>query len=154
MKRKAFAFLVHPRTQEDFFKKFPFFRILPRIIIDYLTCIMPPVVVSEITGLQDKKGHKIKGYIIAITMTARQMMKYRKKALNKIIQALEFAKKKDVGIIGLGALTASLTRGGLDLLEVSKDIKITTGRAYTVKTVTEYVTNVIQEFGFNKKTSE
>ena len=150
MKEKKFAFLVHPRGFEDFLIKFPWFRFLPESVLYFLTMHMPPVVVSKITGLKNKDGKKIDGYIIAITMTARQMIEHRERALKKIKQATKLAEKKGVRLMGLGALTASFSRGGLDLAGFSK-VGITTGRAYTVKTVTNYVKLVMEVMGFDKE---
>lgn len=147
---KKIAFLVHPRDNTDFLRRFPYLRFLPKSVIAFLTKNMPPVVVSKITGLISKEGHPIEGDIIAITMTAKQMMEDRPAALKKIIQASKFAERRGVGIIGFGALTASLSKGGLDVVPEVKNMGITTGRAYTTKTVTDYVKRCIEEFGFNK----
>ncbi len=148
-KENSFAFLVHPRNLEDFFRKFPYLRFLPKSIIYFLTRNLPPIIVSKITGLISKNGDPIKGYIIAITMTARQMMEDRNSALKQIVKAVKFARRKGVGVIGFGALTASFSKGGLDLVDVVNDIGITTGRAYTVKIVTDYAKKVIHDFGFD-----
>lgn len=57
---------------------------------------------------------KTKGYIIALILTAKQLIEYpkeqiRKKILNASIYALE---KLDVDIVQLGAFTTSVTNGG------------------------------------------
>lgn len=110
---------------------------------------MPPVAVSKITGLKDRNGNAIEGMIIAVTMTAKQMMEERDTARKKIIQASKFAERRGVGIIGFGALTASLSKGGLDVLPHLKTMGVTTGRIYTIKTVTDYVKKCIHDFGFS-----
>jgi fatty aldehyde-generating acyl-ACP reductase len=147
---KKIAFLVHPRDNTDFLRRFPYLRFLPKAALAFLTKHMPPVIVSEITGLTSKEGHPIHGNIIAITMTAKQMMEDRPAALKKIIQASKFAERRGVGIIGFGALTASLSKGGLDVAPEVKTMGITTGRAYTTKTVTDYVKACVDQFGFDK----
>lgn len=147
---KKFGFLVHPRGMEDFLRKFPYLRFLPRKVLDFLTMNMPPVVVSKVTGLKDAAGNDIKGEIVAITMTARQMMEHREKALKQIRRATLFAEKRGIGIIGFGALTASFSKGGLDLMDDIESIGITTGRAYTTKTVTDYVKMCVEKFGFDR----
>lgn len=152
MDKKKFGFLVHPRDRRDYFNKFPYLKYFPNFIVDFLTKHGRPVLVSKITGLRDKDGEEIKGYIIAITMTAKQMLEDRKHALKQIMRAVTYAKKKNVGLIGFGALTASLSRGGLSVGEKISGIGITTGRAYTVKTVTGYAKRCIEEFGFDKQT--
>lgn len=145
-KNRKFGFLVHPRGREDFLLRFPLLRILPSVCIDFLTSRFPPVLVSRVTGLRDKEGNPIDGYIIAITMTARQMTSDRKGAVRQIRKAVKYAEKIGVGVMGFGAMTASFTQGGKLLLDDVENLGITTGRAYTAKTVTDYAKKVITDF--------
>lgn len=147
---KKFGFLVHARSHRDLIRKFPLLKYLPRRVVDFIAIALPPITVSKVTGLKDKQGQDIPGYIIGITMTARQMIEDRDKALKKIVQACKYAEKKGVGIIGLGALTASFSKGGLDILPHLKTMGVTTGRAYTTKTVTDYVKTCVEQFGYTK----
>lgn len=149
---KKIGFLVHSRNHRDLIRKFPILKFAPHKLVDWIAITLPPIIVSKITGLTDKAGNPVEGYIIGITITARQMIENREKSLSKIIQACKFAEKKGVGIIGLGALTASLSKGGLDILPHVNSLGITTGRAYTTKTVTDYVKACIKQFGFDKST--
>lgn len=145
------GFLVHSRNHRDLIRKFPLLKFLPHKVIDWIAITLPPIIVSKITGLVGKDGKPIDGYIIGITITARQMIEHRDKSRAKIIQACKFAEKKGVGIIGLGALTASLSKGGLDILPHVTTLGVTTGRAYTTKTVTDYVKACVEQFGYDKK---
>ena len=147
---QKFGFLVHAREVEDIFRKFPALKIIPRGLLKIGMKYAPPIIASKITGLTTKESKPLDGYIFAITMTAKQMVEDREFALKKINQAINYAQKKGVGIIGLGALTASFSKGGLAINSKGKPIGITTGRAYTTKTVTDYVKQCIVEFGFNK----
>lgn len=143
---KKIGFLVHPRDRNDFIRKFPFFRYLPTSVVDFATMHFPPVVVSPITGLRNKQGDSIDGYIIAITMTAHQMTNDREGAIRQIRRAVRYAERKGVGIMGFGAMTASFTQGGKILTEDVEKLGITTGRAYTAKTVTDYAKQAIADF--------
>ena len=58
-----FAFLVHPRDNVDFLRRFPHLSLFPERFIAFLTRNMPPVVVSEITGLKNKDGKPIEGLL-------------------------------------------------------------------------------------------
>ncbi len=148
---KKIGFLVHARNHRDLIRKFPILKFLPNKLIDWIAVSLPPIIVSKITGLTNLDNQPIGGYIIGMTMTARQMIEDRQKATRKIIQACRYAEKKGVGIIGLGALTASFSKGGLDILPHVKELGVTTGRAYTTKTVTDYVKHCVEEFGFSKQ---
>jgi predicted amino acid dehydrogenase len=135
-----FAFLVHPRDLSDVFKKYPLLNILPNRLVEYfLIKFWPPVFVAKITGLKSKKeGIAIDGCVISIPMTARQMVENRELASRKILKAAIYAKKLGAEIIGLGALTSSFSKGGLDLID-NVDVHITTGHAYTAYNVTKNV---------------
>ena len=146
-----FAFLVHARNFQDIYRKYPFLKKLPNNMVGFLSRHMWPVVVSEVTGLRSlKDGHEIKGLVIGFTMTAEQMMSDRKQALKKIIDSAALAKKKGASIIGLGGLTSSLSKGGLEILN-KVHINLTTGHAYTAFTVASNVLRVVDMFNLSKK---
>ncbi len=146
---KAFGFLVHSRDIKDFLIKYPKLRFVPNRLLNFFVKQFPPIVVSKITGLKDKNENEIPGYLLGIPMTARQMMEDHTQALKKIKQALRLAKRKNISLIGLGALTASFSKGGKEI--ESLGVGITTGRAYTVKTVTDYAKKVLHLFSLPKE---
>lgn len=149
-KTYAYAFLVHARNHEDVARKYPIFKGLPRFVIESFTRHLWPITLSEIKGLKSKKGNKpIKGWVITIPLTARQMLENRKLALKRIVQASQLAEKMGAKVIGLGALTSSLSRGGVDLID-KVSIGVTTGHAYTAYNVTSNL-NVINNFLQNEK---
>lgn len=143
----AYAFLVHPRDGKDIYRKYPFLKALPQVVLEWFSHNFWPVVVSEITGLTSVAEKKpIPGYVITIAMTAEQMVHNRSLAVKRIVQALRLAERKGARIVGLGALTASVTRGGLDLVDAIPSIGITTGHAYTAHNVTQYVRELQTRF--------
>jgi len=148
--RYHFAFLVHTRNIHDVYRKYPFMKILPKRMVLIIARHMWPVVVSEVTGLKSlKTGQEVRGVIIGFLMTAHQMMEDRKLALKRIMDSTILAKKMGANIIGLGALTSSLSRGGLDIVN-KIDVNVTTGHAYTAHTVASNVFRVIQMFNLPK----
>ena len=151
MTEAKFAFLVHSRKTQDMFRKYPALKFLPLSWVDFGLKYWPPLVVSKITGLKSINGRDLVGYVIGIPMTARQMMEDRAHALKQIRKASKKAEKMGVGIIGFGALTSSFSKGGLDIVDEVNKLGITTGRAYTTKTVSDYVKKAINEFEFNKE---
>lgn len=142
IKEAEFAFLVHPRDLTDVSRKFFFAKNLPDYILNLITRFLWPIIGSKITGLKDKNGKDVLGYVVICPLTAKQMMKKRKLAKKRIIQTSKLAEKVGAKIIGLGALGASLTRGGLDLKD-EINIGITTGAAYTVKIVTDNILKIL-----------
>ena len=146
-----FAFLVHSRDLTDIHWKFPFTRRLSDKLVLWLAKHYWPVVVAEITGLKSLiDGRLITGVTIGFPMTAHQMMEERTLVLKKIIQSANLAYRLGAKIIGLGGLTSSLSKGGLDLLG-RVDIGITTGHAYTAHTVAQNVFRAASEFGLSKE---
>lgn len=151
-KEYQFAFLVHPRDIRDVYRKYPFLESLPHSFLETLLKFYWPVLLSRVTGLVSQKtGRELKGFILTIPLTARQMMENRSLALKKITQAVILAKKSGAKIIGLGGLTSSLSRGGFDLLEKKLDIAITTGHAYTAYNVEQTLLKLTNFLEINKK---
>lgn len=149
IKKKKIGFFIHPRDLEDFYIKYPLARYLPKKLVERISLLLPPVIVSRITGLIDKDGESIEGYVLAVPMPAHLMMEHRERVVKKMKQGIKLAKKKGIALIALGGLTASLSRGGLDVLN-SEGVGITTGRAYTVKTVTDYVISLCDKYSFDR----
>ncbi len=145
-----FAFIVHSRNYHDIFRKFPGFKWVPKKIVLFIMKHMWPITLSKVTGVKSiETGKDIGGYVLGITMTADQMLKNREYALKKIRQSLYLAKGRGVKIVGLGGLTSSMSKGGLDLLDIP--INITTGHAYTAYNVTQNLEKIAEIFGIPKK---
>lgn len=152
MKKIYYAFIVHSRDRNDIYRKFPALKHFPTFFVDYITKTIKPLFVSNISGLIDRDGNEKKGAIIGIPMTARQMLEDREKALYKIIQSVKMAKKSGAKIIALGAMTASLSKSGNDVVDRIKDVVITNGRTYTSINITSYVDYCIRFFNFDRNT--
>ena len=134
-----YAFLVHPRRIDDVYRKYPLAKFVPENILTVILRFYWPVVISYPTGLVSQKtGKELKGMVITIPLTAKEMLNRRDHALKKIIQALKLAEKSGAKIIGLGGLTSSLSKGGLDLVGKTS-LSVTTGHAYTAYNVTKNV---------------
>jgi fatty aldehyde-generating acyl-ACP reductase len=150
-KTYKFAFLVHPRNSNDVYRKYPALRVLPKKMMGFLLRWYWPVILSKVTGLKSQKsGKEIEGFVLTIPLTADQMLKNRKLTLRKIIKAVNLAKKNGAKIIGLGGLTSSLSKGGLEILSKVHNINITTGHAYTTYNVTQTFFSIANIFGVNK----
>lgn len=147
-----FAFLVHPRDLSDVFKKYPLLKPFPNSLVEFILLkFWPSVFVAKITGLKSKEGGElIDGCVVSVPMTARQMMEHRAIASQKILNAAVFSKKTGAQIIGLGALTSSFSKGGLDLIG-KVDVNITTGHAYTAYNVTKNIFELCDILSLDKK---
>ena len=148
-KKGGFAFLVHPRDLRDVYKKYPFFRLLPVHITEKILTHFWPVTVARIEGVKQKGGEQLHGWIISVPITAKQMMRDRELALHFIKKACSLAEKKGAALVGLGALTASFSRGGKDLKGDSK-VGIVTGRIFTSKIIVDTVEKAATALDLNK----
>lgn len=148
-----FAFLVHPRDERDAARRFGFAKFLPKFIVSLWTKHFWPVRLSKITGVKNlETGQETPGVIIACPMVAHQMLSDRTLAQKRIRQSVKLAEKYGAKVIGLGALTASLTAGGLDIEKETK-AGLVTGRAMTPLIVSRYVLDGLKLAKHNIKTT-
>ncbi|MEF8879308.1 MAG: hypothetical protein V5A64_02815 [Candidatus Thermoplasmatota archaeon] len=93
-----------------------------------------------------------RGYVIAIRYSPIEMMSLqREKIRNSILKALIFAQENlDVNIIQLGALTTSVTNGGL-WLQDKKDYEgyLTHGDSYTAAVTCQSVKKILNELSID-----
>lgn len=147
-KVKDYAFIVHPRGLEDVFLKFLWLKYLPKSMIFFITKHLWPITVAGIKGFKDEAGKELNGIIIATPLTAEQLLANRSLARRKIIRAAKAADKREVKIIGLGAMSTSLTDGGQ---AVKGKIKagITTGHALTSWSVATHLLQAAEKLGIS-----
>lgn len=119
IKEYEFAWMVHPRSMEDFYRKFPLGKFLPDKIVRCICKILWPIVVSEITGVIDKNGMQRKGCIISIALLPEQIIENRELAEKRILQALKLAERMDIKITALAAYNSVITKGGLTIKDKS-----------------------------------
>ncbi|MBP9759874.1 MAG: hypothetical protein KBD24_00710 [Candidatus Pacebacteria bacterium] len=144
-----YAFLVHPRDVADVHAKYPFLRHVGEGATLWLMKHFWPVRVAPIHGLLSNKGEELHGWVLACPYTATQLMEDRELARRAILATARLARKFGAKVIGLGALTASLSRGGLDVSEHIKDVTVVTGRFYTVVNICGLVHKSVEALGLD-----
>lgn len=144
-----FAFLVHPRDVRDIHRRLPFLKSTPQWCTTWTTRHLWPIRVAPITGLELPSGELLRGAVIAAATPADLMMQDRELALRRILQAARLAKLYGARYVGLGALTASLSRGGVDVHE-QLDLHVATGRMYTVLNISQIVESIVREAGVDR----
>lgn len=148
------AFLVHPRNNTDIIRKYPFLKLLGNKQIDWIMRHFWPVTVAPIYGVTDTEtGEEVQGWVLASPLTAEQMLHNRELARKSIIETARLAQKKGARVVGLGAYTASLSRGGTDVRK-ALDIEVTTGRVFTTKTVTDIAEDALHALDRKNKTTK
>ncbi|MCB0712515.1 MAG: hypothetical protein KDD67_09315 [Ignavibacteriae bacterium] len=146
--RKKFAFLVHPRAdvREDLGNILKPLGLIPNRV--YNTALkhlpLPAFNIGEVSFAD--RPNETAGYIIMVPQGARAMLEQgRSKVMPKIEAAVNKAVELGAEIVGLGALTATVAKGGT-LLKNRKDIAVTNGNAYTAWMTFEGIKRLMNEF--------
>jgi predicted amino acid dehydrogenase len=141
-----FTFLVHPRDVRDLYE-------VPgaTVVAEHSSseeefsrklCSLPPTVVSDVTfGFSP-----VRGEVIAVLQMPEAMMHL--KGRRAVEEAVRLATHRGAAVIGLGALTAPATQGGLTLLpNLPKGVTLTTGNALTAAVACRNVLQASQALG-------
>ncbi len=142
VKKGSYAFLIHPRDLSDVERKYPFLKSLAPGRLEWVIRHLWPVIGSRIKGLHSIYTREpLNGYVVICPLSAKQMHDDRKLAKKRILQTVRLAEKLGCRLIGLGALSASMSLGGEYLTDKVK-IGVTTGHAYTVAVICDMVEQV------------
>lgn len=132
-----FAFLVHPlELKRDVARKYPFVKFLPTSWVEAMLWRMRPKLLGKVTGVKSTAGAETEGWLIGVPMTAKMMLENEAKALELLVEACQMAKNLGAEIVGLGAFTAIVGNGGIELQKRSP-LPVTTGNSYTTWTALE-----------------
>ena len=134
---KRFAFMMHALDTGDIARKYKIARYLPDRLIEALLLRMSPRHISDITGVRSITGAETEGWFVGCMLTSRQFIELDERVtVRKIVESAQLAQEMGADIIGLGAFTAVVGNGGVDLAR-EVDIAVTTGNSYTVATAVE-----------------
>jgi len=132
-----FAFLVHPLDlKRDVARKYPFVKFLPAPWVEAMLWRMRPKLLGKVEGVRSATGAETEGWLIGVPMTAKMMLEREDKALDLLVEACVMAEELGAEIVGLGAFTAIVGNGGLELQKRSP-LPVTTGNSYTTWTAVE-----------------
>jgi acetylornithine/succinyldiaminopimelate/putrescine aminotransferase/predicted amino acid dehydrogenase len=129
-----FAFLVHPlymRNYTEFEESLEVFSAQEiKELFDRVNDILEPFLLSK-TRVISKNGKKAYGEFICVARTSEELMNMPKEQVMKeLTAAVNLAKKRGAKIVGLGAYTSVVTKGGRELRNLG--VALTTGNSYTV----------------------
>ena len=135
----TFAFLIHPLTARYMDRGTWLTKPLPSFLVNKLILLKKPYKITEFSV------NGLKGYFVGCPLTSEQMLKLSKEfVLKRIIQTCDVAEKLGAKIISLGAFSAIATHQGEDLIG-RVNIKVTTGRAYTIAVVYEQIKRILNK---------
>lgn len=129
-----FAFLVHPLDLDNYYEFDASLAVLPREKLQQLADlgseILEPFVIGR-TAVESLAGYRTYGEFIALPRTAKEMLELTPEvALKELEQACKLAMERGARLVGLGAYTSVVSRGGT-LLQ-GRFLPLTTGNSYTV----------------------
>ncbi|HLO01599.1 MAG TPA: aminotransferase class III-fold pyridoxal phosphate-dependent enzyme [Symbiobacteriaceae bacterium] len=144
-----FAFLVHPVDLRNYPEMDQSLSVLSLEEIGTLTerfyGLLEPFVAGS-TRIAAEDGSTAYGEFVVVPYTADQLMAMNHAdAVEAVRKASDLARDRGAQIVGLGAYTSVVTRGGLHLR--NPGVAITTGNSYTVVSAVESIYKAVSELG-------
>ncbi|MGI6412736.1 MAG: aminotransferase class III-fold pyridoxal phosphate-dependent enzyme [Syntrophomonadaceae bacterium] len=129
-----FAFIIHYPGVEDVIINNPSFADYTRQDLSRFTqwqaSIDSPGIVSYMPALRSKTGDVAEGWLIGVPFGGREIMSLPKnRVVECISRAVDLGRDLGARIVGLGALTSVVTRGGRAV--TGKGVAITSGNSFT-----------------------
>jgi predicted amino acid dehydrogenase len=141
----TFAFLVHPRSglSEDMPRVSRPLGLVPERVYDVAMRRLP---VPPVTMATVDLGGTHLGHVVLVPFGARHMLAQPAQARERVERAVDHAVALGASVVGLGALTAPVTAGGVALRGRS-DIAVTNGNAFTAAVIHDQVRDLLQRSG-------
>jgi fatty aldehyde-generating acyl-ACP reductase len=138
-----FAFLVHPRAHiaEDLARVWHPLGRVPEGLLDAAVRMLPlpPHTLARVTLDEAPVGH-----VVVVPFGARHLLANPHEGRARVGRAIDHAARLGAGVVGLGALTATVTAGGATL-RGRTDIGVTNGNAYTAAIVEDQLLDLLAD---------
>lgn len=134
-----FAFLIHPLYVKNYCEFDQSLKIFTEEQLEKLTGrwndLIEPFVISK-ARIISPTGAEAYGEFISIARTSEELTSLpREQVLAELTAAVNLAKERGAKIVGLGAYTSVVTKGGRDIRDLG--VALTTGNSYTVAVAVE-----------------
>jgi acetylornithine/succinyldiaminopimelate/putrescine aminotransferase/predicted amino acid dehydrogenase len=144
-----FAFLVHPVTLRNYVEFDRSLGVLQpdelRRLSQHFNDLISPFVAGR-TRLVAADGRTAYGEFIVVPRTAEEFMRMPStQAQAEVRAAVALARERGARIVGLGAYTSVVTRGGLSVRNAG--VALTTGNSYTVVAAVDAVSQAMRGLG-------
>lgn len=136
-----FAFLVHPRARiaEDLARVWRPLGRVPEPLVDTAVRRLPLPSYAMSRVLLDRAPA---GHVVLVPFGAKHLLSQPHEGRARVGRAIDHAARLGAGIVGLGALTATVTAGGATL-RGRTDIGVTNGNAYTAAIVEDQLLDLL-----------
>lgn len=133
----TFAFTVHPRARlrEDLARAWRPLGLVPEAVYDAALRRLP---VPPVTMAGVQIGGERVGHVVLVPFGARHLLSDVDEGRRRVTRAVDHAAALGAGVVGLGALTATVTAGGATL-RGRTDIAVTNGNAFTAAIVEDQI---------------
>ena len=133
----TFAFTVHPRARlrEDLARAWRPLGLVPERVYDTALLRLP---LAPVTMAGVQIGGERVGHVVLVPFGARHLLSNVEEGRRRVGRAVDRAAALGADVVGLGALTATVTAGGLTLRERT-DISVTNGNAFTAAIVEDQI---------------
>jgi predicted amino acid dehydrogenase len=139
----TFAFTVHPRTRigEDLARVWaPLGRVPERAYATALRRLPPPPHAMARIRIGDEHV----GHVVLVPFGARHLLEAPGEGRARVHRAVDKARDLGCDVVGLGALTATVTGGGVSL-RGRTDIGVTNGNAFTAAIIDDQARRLLRE---------
>jgi len=131
---RKFAFIIHYPGPEDIILNNPSFVGYNRDeLYDFLkweSSISEPGLVCHMPAIKSKNGVIAEGWLIGVPFGGKEIMNLPREEVVEVIEkAVDMGKELGAEIVGLGALTSVVTRGGRSV--TGRNVAITSGNSFT-----------------------
>jgi len=131
---KKFAFIIHYPAPEDVIINNPSFDSYSRDelyqFMQWESLTTDPGIVSHMPAIKSPQGAIAEGWLIGVPLGAREIMNLpNEKTVDIIARAVDMGRDLGAEIVGLGALTSVVTKGGRSV--TGRDVAITSGNSLT-----------------------
>ena len=145
-----FAFLVHPVDLENYPEFDPGLSAFTREELAELAGrwnrLLKPFRIGQ-TRVVSASGQSAYGEFYVVPRTADELLAMpAQEAVAAVAEALDLAREGGARIVGLGAYTSVVTRGGLHLRDAG--VALTTGNSFTVAAAVEAIGEATRRLGF------
>ena len=129
-----FAFIIHYPAPEDVVLNNPSFAALDRDdlykFLAWESQTKEPGIVCHMPAIRSKNGSIVEGWMIGVPYGGREIMQTpHEEKVDMIARAVDIGRDLGAEIVGLGALTSVVTRGGRSV--TGRNVAITSGNSYT-----------------------
>jgi len=129
-----FAFIIHYPAPEDVALNNPSFASMSRDelyrFLHWQSLTKDPGIVCHMPAIRSKNGSIAEGWMIGVPFGGREIMQLpHEETVNMIARAVDMGRDLGAEMIGLGALTSVVTRGGRSV--TGRNVAITSGNSFT-----------------------